>query len=534
MNNPKADFDVIVVGAGFAGLYGLYQFRDQGLSVQGFEAASGVGGVWYHNRYPGARCDVDSIDYSFSFSPELQREWAWTERYAAQPEILAYLDHVADRFDLRRLIRFSTRVTSAHRNDATGLWTVGDDQGGRTTCRFLVLAIGCLSTPRKPPFEGLDDFQGEWFMTAQWPHEPVDLAGKRVGLIGTGSSGVQSAPEIAKVAEHLYVFQRTPVFTIPARNHPTDPERAAAIKARYEDYRREQYKTRIGAYLPTTGKPSTEFTPEERQRLYAERWTIGGGGLTATFTNMLTSQQTNDECAEFVRERIREIVEDPKTAELLCPYDHPIGARRICIDTDYYDTYNRPNVTLVDVRSDPIERITRTGLQTRSGAHYPLDVIVFAIGFDAVTGAAAQIDIRNGRGEALRDKWAHGPKTYLGLMTADFPNLFMVTGPGSPSVLVNMVPAVEHDIRWISELIRHMDEKGLRAIEASEAAEGEWVEHVAEVGARTLLPKAKSWYMGDNVAGKTRMLLAYCGGFNNYTDRVEQIVAAGYEGFAFS
>ncbi len=533
MTKGAADYDVVVVGAGFAGLYGVYRYRADGLSVLGFEGADDVGGVWYHNRYPGARCDVDSIDYSFSFSDELQQEWVWTERNAAQPEILAYLNHVADRFDLRPHFRFSTRVTSVRRG-ADGLWTVGTDKGDTVTCRFIVLATGGLSEPKKLPFEGLDDFQGEWYLTSRWPKTEPDLAGKRVGLIGTGSSGLQATPEIAKVASHLDVFQRTPVFTIPAKNVPTDMERFNAIRARYPQYRAEIRNTRVGTSTSAgTGKSGWDFTPEERHELLAKQWEKGGGGFVGTFTDISRDLKINEEASEFVRERIRETVKDPAVAAKLSPYDHPIGTRRICVDTDYYETFNRPNVTLVDVRATPITRITKTGIQTTE-AEYPLDVIVFAIGFDALTGAASAIDIRNEAGESLGETWQKDLQTYLGLMTAGFPNLFVVTGPLSPSVLVNLVPAVEHDIDWVSECIRYLDSHGLKSIEADPEAQAAWSAHVDELGAQTLFSKAKSWYMGDNIEGKPRRLLAYVGGFDAYTRRVREIVEAGYQGFKLS
>jgi cyclohexanone monooxygenase len=525
------DFDVVVVGAGFAGVYALYKLRQDGLKVQGFESGESVGGVWYHNRYPGARCDVESVDYSYSFSDELQQDWEWSEKFAAQPEILAYLNHVADRFELRPLIRFSTKVVSAHRQD--GLWVVGTSQGDTVTCRHLVLASGQLSEPRKPPFEGLDDFAGQWLMTSRWPKEEPVLAGKRVGLIGTGSSGLQAAPEISKVAEHLYVFQRTPVFTIPAKNAPSDKETVAAIKARYPEYRADNRASRAATSVRGTGKPAKAFAPEERVAHYRRLWERGGPGLTGVFSDVLSDEQVNAEVADFVRDRIREIVKDPATAEKLSPYDHPIGSRRICLDTDYYATYNKPNVTLVDLRDAPITRITKDGIQT-ADATYPLDVIIFAIGFDALTGAASAIDIRNEAGASLGETWGANLETYLGLMTAGFPNLFTITGPLSPSVLVNLVPAVEHDVDWISDCIRFMAEKGYSSIEATPEAQAAWSEHVAEVGNRTLFVKAKSWYMGDNIAGKKRQFLAYAGGFDNYTKKTREVAEAGYEGFRLS
>jgi cyclohexanone monooxygenase len=523
-----ADYDVIVVGAGFAGLYSVYKYRQDGLKVLGFEAGTDVGGVWYHNRYPGARCDVESIDYSYSFSDELQQEWTWSERFAAQPEILAYLNHVADRFDLRPSFRFSTKVLSARRQD--GLWVVGTDKGDSFSCRFLVLATGGLSEPRKPPFEGLDDFQGEWFMTSRWPKTAPDLAGKRVGLIGTGSSGLQCAPEVAKVAASLHVFQRTPVFTIPARNGPTDMAAYDAIRARYPEFRKENRASRAATSVRGTGKAAAEFTPAERLAHYNRLWDRGGPGLTGVFTDVLSDEEVNAEVADFVRGKIREIVKDPATAEKLCPYDHPIGARRICLDTHYYDTYNRPNVHLVDLREAPITRIAKEGIQT-ADATYPLDVIIFAIGFDALTGAASAIDIRNDEGVSLGDTWRDNLETYLGLMTAGFANLFVITGPLSPSVLVNLVPAIEHDVDWISDCIKHLDANGYAAIEALPEAQRAWSDHVAEVGGRTLFVKAKSWYMGDNIAGKRRQFLAYAGGFNTYTQKTREVVEAGYEGF---
>ncbi len=525
--------DVVVVGAGFAGLAALYKMRALGLSVAGIEQAPDVGGVWYHNNYPGARCDVESVDYSYSFSDALQVEWEWTEKYAAQPEILAYLRHVAERFDLRPLIRFNTRVLSASREAEDRRWLVETDAGDVISCEYLVMASGSLSAPKDPDFAGLQDFKGEWYQTSFWPKDPVKFEGKRVGLIGTGSSGVQSGPKIAETAEHLTVFQRTPVFTIPARNGPMDQEKFTAVKARYPEYREEAKTFRIGSPLYSTGRPTTDFTPDELRQVLAARWEAGGPALSGSFTDAGRVLEANNKVVAFVHERIREIVKDPETAELLCPKDHPIGARRICIDTDYYATYNRENVTLVDVRTHPIERITAAGIKTTE-KEYPLDMIVFAIGFDAVTGAMTRINITNKEGLSIADKWRDGAGTYLGLMTAGFPNLFIVTGPGSPSVLVNMVAAIEHDVHWIGDTISYLRKNHLQRIEATAEAEDEWTDHVAEIGSGLLLSKANSWYMGSNIAGKKRFLVAYPLGMPPYRQKVEEIVADGYRGFVLS
>ena len=524
--------DVVVVGAGFAGLYGVYKFCERGFSVLGIEAAPDVGGVWFHNAYPGARCDVESIDYSYSFSDKLQQEWNWTEKYAGQSEILAYLAHVADRFDLRKDIRFDTQVIAARRNPDDTHWLVETDAGDIVACRYMVMASGSLSAIKDPDFAGLENFKGESYQTSRWPKQPVDFAGKRVGLIGTGSSGIQSGPRIAETAAHLTIFQRTATFTLPARNAPMDAEKFAAVKARYPEYRKEARNFRIGSPLRSTGKPSTDFSPGERRKLLQEAWEVGGPSLLNTFTDSGRVKEANDEVAGFVHERIRDTVRDPETAELLCPKDHPIGARRICIDTGYYDSYNRPNVNLVDVRKDPIVRITPDGLQTQSGKEYPLDILVFALGFDAATGALTRIGIRNAQGLSIAEKWAHGAPTYLGLMAAGFPNLFIVTGPGSPSVLVNMVVAIEHDINWIASLIVHMRNEGLTRIEADADAEAEWTGHVAELGSKLLLTTASSYYMNSNIPGKARYLIAYPLGWPPYREHVEKVVADGYRGFA--
>ena len=524
-------YDAIVVGAGFGGLYAIHRLRGQGLSVLGLEAASGVGGVWYHNRYPGARCDVESVDYSYTFSPELDQEWVWSERYATQPEILRYIEHVADRFDLRRSILFDTRMTAARHVAERDEWIVATDRGGRFRARFVVMASGVLSTPKDPDFEGLEDFEGEIYQASRWPHHPVDFAGKRVGIVGTGSSGLQAIPEIAKQAGHLTVFQRTAVFSIPARNGPLDAAVLASVKADYAGRRRMLWASRGGTPTLGTGRPAAEFAADERRRILEQAWEDGGLNVTAAFIDNLRNIDTNHEVAEFVRERIRGIVKDPKTAELLCPTDHPISSRRICLDSDYFETYNRDNVSLVDVRSDPIRRIVRDGIETEGGGRYPLDMIVFALGFDAFTGVFSRVDVRNAAGEAITDGWGAGPKAYLGLMTAGFPNFFILTGPGSPSVLANMVIGVEQHVNWIGDCIAHMDARGLSRIEARADAQEEWVAHVGDLAAQTLYPRANSWYMGANMPGKARVFMPYIGGFDRYVEKTAEVAANGYEGF---
>lgn len=532
MKHPET-YDVIVVGAGFGGLYSIHRFRNQGLSVLGIEAADDVGGVWYHNRYPGARCDVESVDYSYSFSSELDQDWVWTERYARQPEILRYIQHVAERFDLRRSIRFGTRVTTIHQDAQCGDWVASTDTGSIYRARFVVMATGILSTPKKPDFPGRSDFRGEIYQTSRWPHHPVSFAGKRVGIVGTGSSGLQAIPEIAKEAAHLTVFQRTAVFSLPARNRPLEPEELETIKASYPERRRELWASKGGVPTVGTGRRAKEFSAEERRAILERAWEDGGLNVTSAFIDNLHNLETNDEVSEFAREQIRRIVTDRVTAEALCPKDHPISSRRICLDTNYFETYNRDNVTLVDVRADAIERITSHGIQTQ-GSHFELDVIVLALGFDAFTGAFAEIDVRNARGERITDGWAGGPRTYLGLMTAGFPNFFLLAGPGSPSVLVNMVIGVEQHVNWIGDCIAYIAAQGLRAIEPREDAQEAWVAHVAEVAAPTLYMRANSWYLGSNIPGKQRVFMPYIGGFDRYTAKLCEVAALGYDGFDLS
>jgi len=527
-------FDAIIVGAGVGGLYAIHRLRELGLRVRAFEAGGGVGGTWYWNRYPGCRCDVESLEYSYSFSAELQQEWHWPERYGTQPEILRYLNHVADRFDLRREIEFNTRVKEAAFDSKTSLWTIRTDKGHIATARYCIMATGNLSTPRQPNISGLGSFAGKWYHTGLWPHEGVDFTGLRVGVIGTGSSGVQSIPIIARQAEQLYVFQRTANFSLPARNVPMPADKERAHKAEYPARRRAAYNTPFGiAGHPPPIKSALEATEVERQRAYEAKWAEGGSiSFLYSYTDLLINQESNDTASGFVREKIRATVEDAKTAELLCPNDHPIGTKRLILDTDYYETYNRDNVTLVDIRSNPIQEITPTGLRT-SVAEYALDAIVFATGFDAMTGALKEIDIHTDAGLSIRAKWEGGPRTYLGIMMAGFPNLFMITGPQSPGVKSQMILACEQHVDWIADCIQHMREKSLTYIEAEHEAEEQWVAHNNEVADRTLYPLANSWYVGANIPGKPRVFMPYVGGITAYKKKCDEVATNGYQGFRF-
>jgi cyclohexanone monooxygenase len=522
-------FDVIVVGAGFGGLYAIYRLRADGLRVLCLEAADDVGGVWYHNRYPGARCDVESVDYSYSFSPTLQQEWVWKERYAAQPEILAYLGHVADRFDLRRHIRLNTQATAATRGGGAGVWVVSSANGPCFRSRFFLLATGALSAPKLPDLAGIERFEGAIYRTSSWPEQTIDFTGQRIGVFGTGSTGIQCIPEIAKDAERLWVFQRTPSYSVPSRNHPSDPATIAEIKARYDQYRDELRQSHACIAMSTSGEPGTAFSREEKRVQWDQCW-AKGRGLPSHYIDTMRPGPTNDECSDFLRDKIREIVENPATAEQLSPSDYPFGARRICLESGYYETFNRPNVGLVDLRSQPLETFTEQGVRA-GGKDYPLDAVVLAIGFDAFTGPILKIDIRNGRGERLADHWAAGPGTYMGFMTASFPNMFILTGPGSPSVLTNVVMMLEHDVNWVADCIKYLDRDGYSEIEASRSAQGSWMSHVAELASNTLYMKYNSWYMGSNIAGKRRMFLAYTGGYAQFASNAAKVAAAGYSGF---
>jgi cyclohexanone monooxygenase len=525
-----ADVDVVVVGAGFAGLYALHKFRQQGLSVRVFEAAPEVGGTWYYNRYPGARCDVESVDYCYSFSDELQQEWTWTEKYATQAEILRYLNWVADKLELRGGITFDTRVTAAAFDEETLHWTVRTDSPEVVDARFCVMATGPLSAALTPAFPGLRTFEGQTYHTAHWPHEGVDLTGKRVAVIGTGSSGIQSIPIIAEQAEQLYVFQRTPNYSVPAGNRALDDEEIATIKANYAERRRISWRSGGGSPHVAHPKLTFEASPEERRDAFEKRWQLGGVLFSKTFADQMTDLRANDEARLFYEEKIRAIIADPEVAELLIPDDHPIGTKRICTDSNYFQTFNRPNVTLVSVRKNPIESVDATGINTPD-AHYDVDAIVFATGFDALTGALGKIDIVGRGGERLRDDWSAGPRTYLGLGTDGFPNLFLVSGPGAPAVLANMVLHAEAHVNWIADAIAYLDAHGYDAIEATPQAVETWLAELNQRAETTLFPRADSWYLGANVPGKPRVFMLFIGGFGAYNDICAEVAAAGYKGF---
>ncbi|WP_060650836.1 flavin-containing monooxygenase [Rhodococcus pyridinivorans] len=524
-------YDVVVVGAGIAGLYAIHRFRSQGLTVRAFEAASGVGGVWYWNRYPGARCDVESIDYSYSFSPELEQEWNWSEKYATQPEILAYLEHVADRFDLRRDIRFDTRVTSAVLDEDALRWTVRTDRGDEVSARFLVVAAGPLSNANTPAFDGLDRFTGDIVHTARWPHDGVDLTGKRVGVIGTGSSGIQSIPIIAEQAEQLFVFQRSANYSIPAGNVPLDDATRAEQKANYAERRRLSRESGGGSPHRPHPKSALEVSEEERRAVYEERWKLGGVLYSKAFPDQLTDSAANDTARAFWEEKIRAVVDDPAVAELLIPKDHAIGAKRIVTDSGYYETYNRDNVELVDLRSTPIVGMDETGIVT-IGAHYDLDVIVLATGFDAMTGSLDKLEIVGRGGRTLKEKWAAGPQTYLGLGVDGFPNFFNLTGPGSPSVLANMVLHSELHVDWVADAIAYLDARGAAGIEGTPEAVADWVEECRNRAEASLLNSANSWYLGANIPGRPRVFMPFLGGFGVYREIITEVAESGFKGFA--
>ena len=527
MQTPRS-LDVVVIGAGFAGLHMLHRLRAMGCSARVYEAAADVGGVWYWNRYPGARCDVESLQYSYSFSPELEQEWVWTEKYAGQPEILRYIQHVADRFDLRRDITFNTRVGSASFEEAAQRWQVNTETGERISARFCVMASGALSIPRLPDIPGIETFAGKVYHTGAWPHQGVDFGGRRVGVIGTGSSGIQVIPAIARQAGQLVVFQRTANFSIPAWNGPLPDDVQQAWKAHYRDHRARARE--LGTLYEFSSKAASQVDPQERSREYQRRWDKGGVNFVHAFNDLMVDKRSNDSIAEFVRARIRDVVQDPAVAEALSPIDHPLGSKRICVDTGYYETYNRANVQLVDLKKTPIREVTATTVRTRE-AVYELDALVCATGYDALTGAVLQIDIRGRDGQSLRDKWAAGPRTYLGLMTSGFPNMFIITGAGSPSVLVNMVVGIEQHVEWICDCLTYMRNRDLVTIDASRAAEDRWVEHVNQAANKTLFPLANSWFLGANIPGKPRVFMPYVARIGVYRKECQQVADRGYEGF---
>jgi cyclohexanone monooxygenase len=527
-------YDAVIVGAGFAGMYAIHRLRQLGLSVRCFEAASGVGGTWWWNRYPGARCDIESFDYSYSFSPELEQEWDWSERYATQPEILRYAEHVADRFDLRRDIQFETRVDAAVWDDAATRWRVSLDRGGGAEAQFLIMATGCLSAPKLPEVPGIDSFGGATYHTAQWPHEGVDFSGARVAVIGTGSSGVQAIPMIAEQAERLTVFQRTPNYSIPARNADLDPAAVAVRKAGYRQHRQEVRRTPIGVLDSIAADRAMATDAGEREQRFRSGYEQGTiYGVTFAFADVLVDPAANELAAEFVRDRIGERIDDPVVAAALIPRSYPFATKRVCLDTGYFEAFDRPDVSLVDLRSTPLVEVTAAGLRTTAD-HHDADAIVFATGFDAVTGPLLAIDPVGRDGQSLSEKWAAGPLAYLGLSAAGFPNLFMIAGPGSPSVISNMFVSIEQHVDWVADCIAALAERGASVIEAMGGAEDAWVTHVADVAGCTLFPLADSWYVGANVPGKPRVFLAYLGGVGTYRDVCDGVAADGYRGFVMS
>ena len=525
--------DLVIVGAGLAGIYAMYRALEKGLDVVGIEAGDSVGGTWYWNRYPGARCDVESVDYSYSFDRQLEKDWKWTERFATQPEIRSYLDHVADRYDLRRHFTFGRRVTAAHFDERASTWTVTLDDGTQHRTRFLMMATGCLSAPNRPDLPGIDEYAGTQLFTAQWPDEPVDLTGKRVGLIGTGSSGIQAAPMLAEQAQSLTVFQRSANYTVPARNRPLTEEEWEKVQETYPERRKASLYAPAGSLSTTHAQKATEVDAAERERAFEARWQEGGVLFAKTFPDQGIDIVANDYAREFAEAKIREIVKDPRVAEDLIPTDHPIGTKRIVTDTGYYEMYNRDNVELVNLRKHPIEQVTSWGIKT-ADASYELDVIVFATGFDALTGALTSIDLRGARGAVLADDWAHGPETYLGLGVAGFPNLITLNGPGSPSVLANMSTHTEQQVDWGMDLIEFCRANDIDQAEPRKDAAEKWTAHLGEVAEGTLFTRAASWYMGANIEGKTRTFMPYIGGFGNYRRLCDEARDNGFEGYVLT
>jgi cation diffusion facilitator CzcD-associated flavoprotein CzcO len=526
-----AEYDAVIVGAGFAGMYQLHRLRELGLSVRVLESGDGVGGTWYWNRYPGARVDSPSMQYSLSFDSDMEQEWNWSELYSPQPDLEKYANHVADRFDLRKDIQFDSRVVSAEYNEDSKRWVIKTDRGDWLSAKYFITAAGCLSATNVPNFKGIESFEGQWYHTSRWPKENVDLVGKRVGIIGTGSTGIQAITAISKVAGHLFVFQRTPNYSLPSNNAPMPAEYEAEWKANYPEHREAARVSAGGAEVIAYPEHSAlEVSEEERNKVFEAAWGQGAFTLAAAFTDLMTNEEANFHAAEFVRNKIRATVKDQEVAELLAPKDYPIFTKRICLDTGYYQVYNQDNVTLVDVKTNPIEEITPKGLRT-TAEEYEVDILVFATGFDAMTGPLFRMNIVGKDGQTLKDKWAAGPTTYLGISSVGFPNMFMITGPGSPSVLSNMTTSIEQHVDWITDTIKHLRENEIETIEPTAEAEVEWVQHVNEVASHTLYGKANSWYVGANIPGKVRVFMPYVGGVGAYRKKCDEVAAEGYVGF---
>ncbi len=528
----NVDVDVVVVGAGFSGLYLLYRLRKAGFSTRVFERGGDVGGTWYWNRYPGARCDVESLQYSYSFDEQLQQDWYWPEKFSAQPDILAYANHVADRFNLKKDIEFNVEVKASRFDENLKTWKITTNTGEEIDAQYFIMATGCISTTQIPNIKGLSDYVGNTFHTGDWPHEEVDFSGQSIAVIGTGSSGIQSIPVLAKQAKKLTVFQRTPNYSIPSQNEPMTKKYERSWKDVYSERRKEMRYSAHGSLKDLNDVPALSVDEDQRQELYTKRWAIGGTGFLGSFNDLLTNADANYTAAEYVRQQIKRVVKDKETAEILCPRSYPIGTKRICIDTGYFETYNRENVKLVDISKKPIQRLVADGIIVDDQL-YAFDSIIFATGFDAMTGSIFNVDIKGRGGLALKEKWNAGPKTYLGLMSASFPNLFMITGPGSPSVKSNMIMSIEQHVDLVIETLLSMRRKGLSVVEPELEAENKWVDHVQEVANKTLFPQANSWYMGANIPGKPRLFMPYIGGVGAYREICEEIVANNYRGFKF-
>lgn len=530
---PPPALDVLVLGAGFSGLYALHRLRELGFAVHAIDDATDVGGVWYANRYPGARCDIESVDYCYSFDDSIVQEWTWTERYPAQPEILAYIRFVADRLDLRRSITFRTKVTSLVFDEETDRWTATTDRGDVVTARHVVMATGQLSAPILPRIPGVEDFAGESYHTARWPYGGVDLTGKRVGVIGTGSSGTQAIPQLAKQAAELFVFQRTPHYIVPAENRDLDADYIVDLKRNFQDYREFARHHPGGTHRVLGDRSALDVSDEEFRATMEDYWRRGGPDILAAYNDIRTNLDAANKVGAFVCDKIRQIVKDPVTAEALCPKDYPFGTKRLVLEIGYFETYNRDNVHLVDVQANPIERITPAGVLTAEG-EYPLDVVVYATGFDAMTGALNAIDIRGIGGTTLKGKYAAGPSAYLGITAAGFPNMYFVAQAGSPSVLSNVMVSIEQHVEWITDLIVYLRDNGLTRADVSVVDEAEWVAEVNRLANATLFPVGRSWYLGDNVEGKPRAFLVYLGGVGRYRDVCDEVAANGYRGFVLT
>lgn len=527
---PPRRLDALIIGMGFGGMCMLHTAREGGLDVHAIEAGDDVGGTWYWNRYPGARCDVMSIDYSYSFLNEIQQEWTWTEKFAAQPEILAYARFVADKLDLRRDTTFNTRATSIAYDDARRLWVIATEQGEVYEATYCIMATGPLSIPKGIDIPGRETFGGEIYLSGRWPQHKVNFAGKRVGIIGTGSTGIQAVPVVAEEAAHLTVFQRTPSFTIPMRNRALTPDYMAQVKAHYPRLRTIARSTHTGGVRPVSTRPMFSVTREEAHKLLEDGWNEGGQAIFGLFSDLLYDQQTNDVVAEFVRAKIKAVVNDPHTAAVLTPHGYPIFSRRPCLDTNYYETFNRDNVALVDCINEPIEAIIPTGIRT-SDREIPLDIIIGATGYDGLTGAMMAVDIKGRGGRSLREKWAGGAQSYLGLMMAGFPNLFIIAGANGPSALANFVILNEENATWIMRCITYLRDHGHSAIEPTEEAEDAYMTLLTEIAGRSLIPKAKSWYVGANIPGKANFFPIFAGGFSRYIEMCTKAADNNYAEF---